>query len=386
MFSWIINTLFGDETNSQHQDEDIPPLSLRLREHSVTEDNGEVNYLIHVEVKGWIPVQEPTDIAFWTSIFDQDGDNLVPIISLWDEHQESDNRVYRFYTEAGQVLPTYYYPDWITIATVLPDFIQTPYSGKRNIVVLVRMVNMDNVPPILYGFLNDGHPGVLWQSYEEFDWLISHTGFQEMIDLQIKAQAAAIRLAVAVTMMSGRITASEGHLIREWMTTKINEQTNYDSAELKKQFNEAFRESYNDALRGDFSYTQNIQILNEIDDIPSKYETIELLLALLTTNHQQSKHRLGQVHKIAQALYLDDKEIDKIKDQLVLSGPGNQQDDIESLFGLDPNWDRETIHKHLLKAFQRWNNRLNTLPEGPDRDKAQQMLDKIAELRRKYLN
>ena len=45
---------------------------------------------------------------------------------------------------------------------------------------------------------------------------------------------------------------------------------------------------------------------------------------------------------------------------------------------------REKIKKYLAVEFAKWNNRLNTLVEGQERENAQKMLDLIAEGRKKY--
>ena len=42
------------------------------------------------------------------------------------------------------------------------------------------------------------------------------------------------------------------------------------------------------------------------------------------------------------------------------------------------------IKQHLTAEFQKWNNRINALEEGDDRNNAQLMLNKIADARKKY--
>ena len=51
---------------------------------------------------------------------------------------------------------------------------------------------------------------------------------------------------------------------------------------------------------------------------------------------------------------------------------------------IDTDWTNEQIKKHLREEYSKWNNRINTLDEGQERDNAQQMLDLIAEARKKY--
>ena len=71
-----------------------------------------------------------------------------------------------------------------------------------------------------------------------------------------------------------------------------------------------------------------------------------------------------------------------MKDSLILSFSDTSS--LENILGIDTTWTQEEIKKHLRKEFQKWNNRINTLPEGTERDRAQSMLDNIAEARKKY--
>ena len=57
---------------------------------------------------------------------------------------------------------------------------------------------------------------------------------------------------------------------------------------------------------------------------------------------------------------------------------------IEDLLSIDLEWSHEQIREYLRREFAKWNARLNTMAEGPDRDHAQYMLDKIGEARIKY--
>jgi hypothetical protein len=57
---------------------------------------------------------------------------------------------------------------------------------------------------------------------------------------------------------------------------------------------------------------------------------------------------------------------------------------VEELLNIDPRWDAGKIKAHLRTEFQKWNNRLTTLPEGDERESAQKMLDAISEARKRY--
>ena len=69
-----------------------------------------------------------------------------------------------------------------------------------------------------------------------------------------------------------------------------------------------------------------------------------------------------------------------MRDSVILTSDAS----LENILGIDNSWSREEIKKYLRREFQKWNNRINTLPEGSDRERAQSMLDSIAEARKKY--
>ncbi|MFV0431121.1 MAG: hypothetical protein ACK5MJ_02955, partial [Alphaproteobacteria bacterium] len=92
------------------------------------------------------------------------------------------------------------------------------------------------------------------------------------------------------------------------------------------------------------------------------------------------------IRNIADALELDMDEVSKIRDKKIihLSPDVSGQASIETILNIDPKWSNDKIKQHLRQEFQKWNNRLNTLEEGEERENAQHMLDMIADARKKY--
>ena len=78
-------------------------------------------------------------------------------------------------------------------------------------------------------------------------------------------------------------------------------------------------------------------------------------------------------------------EIKKIQDHKI-SGDTllSHRASIEELLEIDPDWDTARKKRHLSDEYNIWNNRLNTLPEGGERENAQQMLNLISEARAQY--
>ncbi len=92
------------------------------------------------------------------------------------------------------------------------------------------------------------------------------------------------------------------------------------------------------------------------------------------------------IRRVADALGLDLDEIEKLRDTKMIGLDMSVSDhaSIEEILGINVKWDADLIKKHLRTEFQKWNDRLNTLPEGDVRQNAQHMLDVIAEARKKY--
>ena len=80
------------------------------------------------------------------------------------------------------------------------------------------------------------------------------------------------------------------------------------------------------------------------------------------------------------------EEVERRKDAVTLNLEVNEsdEDDLETFVGLKEEWSISQKKLHLSKEFQKWNNRMNALDSGVEREKAQQILDAIAKLRKKY--
>jgi hypothetical protein len=117
-----------------------------------------------------------------------------------------------------------------------------------------------------------------------------------------------------------------------------------------------------------------------------KYEAVELCFDVMAADGIADGEELRTVHKVADALGLDFDEIERMRDQKIIALDSRVSDevDIETLLGIEDDWDPERMRKHLTAEFQKWNDRLNTLDEGEERDNAQAMLGRIAEARQKY--
>ena len=152
---------------------------------------------------------------------------------------------------------------------------------------------------------------------------------------------------------------------------------------------DAFREPRPDlrqAKDGNLSLSALTARLNEIGEKKLKYDAIELCFDVMAADGVADAAEMKTIRQVADALGLELDEIEKLRDQKIvgLDSSISEQANVEDLLGIESTWDAELIKKHLRTEFQKWNNRINTLSEGDERDNAQRMLDVIAEARKKY--
>jgi hypothetical protein len=136
--------------------------------------------------------------------------------------------------------------------------------------------------------------------------------------------------------------------------------------------------------------------MNKVAEAPQIHEALELAHEVMAADGVLDQSETKMIHKIATLIEIDPIDLETIRDkQLVSFKPAFANDDdpkggggsfdVESYLGIDPTWSNKKILVHLGKEFAKWNGRMNSLSEGPERDSAQQMIDLIGETRKKYV-
>ncbi|PHR93138.1 MAG: hypothetical protein COA69_04090 [Robiginitomaculum sp.] len=342
--------------------------------------------VLELSGKGIIPVKKPTNISFITSILDMTDGDPVPVLAAIDDFMEPESRAFQHLIEAMHVSPNTGFVSWVRIGVVIPSLLIPPHSGQRNLVAVTRMVDADNPPPINLGFCDSSHPGHLAAYQYSFQENFEDKGYEEAATHRDDARAFIIMLAVQVAMADGDFADEEGKVIKDWITRSIATYSDERKEELKKVYNKAFKDGYEKAKKGTLSISKITNELNEIASKAQKYEAVELCYDVMAADGVADEAELDAIKNISQSLDLDFQEIQKMKDQrlIKLSTKLESQSSVEAILGIESDWSHDQIHKHLRKEFTKWNGRLNTLSSGEERENAQQMLDLIAEARKKY--
>ena len=108
----------------------------------------------------------------------------------------------------------------------------------------------------------------------------------------------------------------------------------------------------------------------------SKYDALELCHAVMGADGEIAAAEMQFINKIAKELDISSETLKSMKDSVIvdIGSSINDSTSVEAMLGIDSSWDKDKIKTHLRKEFQKWNNRLNTLPAGKERDNAQSML------------
>jgi len=380
---YVIWSFFSSLSGSK----EAPAFETRLVEAN-SEEDGSGFELVQIEGRGEIPVATSTKVGIITSVFDSTDGDPEYVISMIEQFQEPETIVYQDAREIGTIGPNQTLVDWSPVGVVIPETLQPPRNGARKLLIVVRMVNMDNIPVINCGFSppDSDDSGLLWLAEHEYTLDFEGKGYEEAAEHRDESCAISIKIGVAVAMADGDFDDAEGEILKDWIVRNISLYSDEKKEDLKKLYNHAMREAHDDAKNGDLSLSLLTDRLNEIGDKTQKYDAIELCFDVMAADGVADAEELNIIRKVAAALELDYDEIEQMRDKKLidLKTDITGQASIEDIIGIDKNWSNADIKKHLRSEFQKWNNRLNTLPEGDERNNAQKMIDTIAEARKKY--
>ena len=369
----FFGNLFGGGSN-------LGDLELRVVERQLESVTGQ-----SVQCKGLLPVYSRKNIGLVTSILcDDDKGDLAPVISMLDFCQEEGTSVYQSTYEIGQVDGPGGYKDWVDIALFFPEMLQPSFGGMQTLYAFVRLVDMDNMPSISLGFSPRAES--IWTGQVTHRHQFEDKGYKEEQEHRDEARALSIQLGVAVALVDDDFDDREGETLNKWIKNIISPFSNDKREELKKLYNKALKESYQLDKSGKLNIEEICKAMNKIADNTQKHEALELVNAVMAADTKILDSETKLINKISKLLEIDPIEAEKIRDkQTVKLKPTSGSINVENYLGIDPTWSNSKILSHLGKEFTKWNGRMNSLPEGEEKDNAQQMLDLIGETRKKYV-
>lgn len=359
--------------------------AIRLEDVQLDTEGGSISAKA-IQVRGLFPIKKLTNLGVWVSIIDEDSKGAKPVLCVMERFQETDSLAYFMECKFGFVPSNNRSFDWLQIGMIFPTIMRLPRGGRCQLTAMVRLVDLSNPPKVKHGFLRSNKAGVLWQGKVKFTHQSDEKGYIDAAEHRDEAQVIGLRIAMAVAMSDGSLDRQEGSLMSKWIKQSIAPFSDERQEHMKEVFNQALRESYAEAKNGTIDLQSLAARLNDVGETGNKYQVMELCADVMAADGVAHAGEIGILNNLAEWLGLDMKRVSGILDLRIIkldpvsTGGANT----ESLLGIMPDWPDERVKKHLRGEFSKWNNRLNTLSEGEERDNAQRMLDLIAEARKKY--
>lgn len=336
-----------------------------------------------IKLRGLFHVSEATHLGVITSIFDTSEEgNPRPILAAIDNFQEPTTSAFQFSANLGVAEPGQGFLHWVNVGTVPKDLLMYPYSGRRKISIVVRIIDQGNIPPIEWGFAPD-HAG-LNQQFLHDEYADVERGFQEHSDEDLGVAAASLRLGLALGFSDGGFDPLEGKVIKEWAAKFVNKIPEGPGREDAKEYvNDAIRYGSEDARRNDLSIGSQVEALNKLAGKPEKYAAMELCLDVMAADGSAEKTEIQMLNRLCESLGLDSDRFNELRDHRLMNVETTHVEgsNIWESLSINESLPEEDKLKELRKLYRRWNARAESLEDGQEREKAHQMLELITEAR-----
>lgn len=373
--------------NIRHAFKGMEPFDAKFNKTKINPEDSDSLDIFSIEARGLIPkINRKTRVGFVTSVLDETEKEVYPVLSIIEGYQEPDSWIYQTRTDAGEVNPNEGWLSWTPISPVAPDFLVPPYSGRRKLTIILRLIDLDSGINITMGNHRDGHHGLLWMKRHSTYHTFKDKGYLEESEEKQKSMGLIVQLGLAVAMADGTLEDSEGAAIQSWAKKNIQAYPEDKRVELKELYNSSMKEAYEKARSGNLSLSNITRQLNDIADKSTKYEAIEFCYEIMAADGIADTKEIQTIKNVSEALNLDVIELNKIKDRKLVGLATKVSNDasIEELLGIDQSMSKDQIKRYLRNEFQKWNGRINTMEDGPEKESAQNMLNLVAEARKKY--
>ena len=337
-----------------------------------------------VFVKGSPDISVSLPVTFIFQLNDKEAnskDGGGRIISTLEDFTAPNSRLFEQNQDLGDMNGKYW-PDWSRIAVVIPDTLIGPYKGTRKLQLSAWLWFSANLPDFWSGKSSGG----INIFEHDFEIYLPNSGYLEIDKERLEVQKASVELAVSIAFADGSLDDSEGNTIKKWIKDIVDSALPAQKDKTKESLNASLEKSFKQAQAKELNTKIVCKRIENIGSKVDKYDLLELCLDVMAADGEADKEELKQITEISKMIGVDYDEVTKMKDQrlIKLDPSSNSSVGIEEKLGIDPEWDEEKIKKHIISEYSKWNGRLNTLPEGIQRDNAQSMLDLLAEARKKY--
>ena len=316
-----------------------------------------------------------------------DKETAMPILSTFEETSESGSRIFEHSVSMGNIA-NQYIPDWSRLSFLMPDSLIGPHKGTRRLDLHCYIWTESERPAFVNGYLGEGADtrGGINIIRHDFDFYLSSAGYMEIDKERLQVQEATVKLAISIALADGDLDQKEGNEIKQWIKGIVDSSSESKKQEVKDTLNKSLEDGFSAAKDNSLDIKRLCEGIKGIGSKADKYDLLELCLDVMAADGEADKNELDQISEISSLIGIDYEEVTKLKDQrlIKLNPESLSESGLEEILGIDPKWDNEKIRKHLTQLFSKYAARVTQVPEGPERENAQTMIDKITEARKKY--
>lgn len=338
-----------------------------------------------IEIKGGLPVKKKTNVDVIISVLDKTNGVSSPVFCPITELQEPETPAYYMKQSQGEVSPEHYLPKFSSVGVVIPEILVGPYSGKRNFVIVVYLIDSDTPPTVYNGFISPKHPGFIKHYEIKFIHTQTEKGYREEAEHRKEAEELMIKIAINMAHADGFAHKNEGALIQEWIKQTVVRLDEAEQDKRKSELNRAVKEGFAAHAKGELILSALIARLNKVSTTKDKYEAYDLCAKVLVADGIADDAEVRNLNHMARQLDIDLDSVQKIRNQIVIQLDPTKIEtlNVMELLDIDPTEDKETMKKKLNNEYRKWNGYQNAL-NGDEREAAEKMLGLIAKARSKY--
>ncbi|MBI14699.1 MAG: hypothetical protein CL782_00305 [Chloroflexi bacterium] len=364
------------------------PPKFRIIKKPFTLDDGSIQQIFEFQMRGSFPptVYGKNNIAVAISLFDYR--DMKCIMSILDWQQEHYSRFFLSSQNLNKINFGSYFPDWTPIGFAFEQTLIPAKSGQIQLLAKIRFLSATNVDKILIGepistinvLASLDTPKQ--RTTEHVTFKFSESGYEEAYEDSIIAQEMALKIAVHIALIDGELHKKEGALIKSWIEKYVGDFTGEEKEEIKTRMNTSMAEAYQEAKTDNSNINEKIETLRIKGTKKDYFETIELLIDIMTSDEEAHRDELAFINDLGSKLGVSISEIQNLKNLKIINDEtiSTNSQDTNEILGITSSMNKEEVCEHLTNEFLQWNSRIEQL-EGEEKVYAQNMIDLISESR-----
>ncbi len=343
--------------------------SIKVIEDTVKGENYDWQVL-SVQMKGLIECpSDKTPVRYIVQLADITGERKA-ILSSYKDFQDPSSGIFQYRSDE-EILPYTgtIFSSWSNIINIPKNFLEFPMSGTRTVEATVSVVQANN--------------RVLAKAIKTFTYVNSEKGYLDREEESQYYEEMVIKTAMLISASDGKLDSNEASVIKSWVTGRIS-YLNKDNQKIQKQrLNSYIKEAYEDIDTNDFNIYEILEGIENIASEGEKYDLFQICLDVAKADGVANSEEIKLIHEIANYIKLDNKQYKSMIEKTLPVTMHDFEMDDETLLGINTEMTKKEVRQHLGKEYQKWHRRV-TSSNPKVREEAEIMINKIAEVRKRY--